>query len=347
MDHPPLKTIYFYNRNCNLRCRHCWILPGFNEDLAGELTFTEVQDLVFQGRALGLSGVKLLGGEPLMLPYIWEFIDFLVSEKLRIMIETNGTLVDDDIAARLAGCDPFVSISLDGSDDETHALLRGNPESFHQAVSGIRALVARDIRPQVICCLHSGNRHDLADTVELARKLGASSIKINYISDMGRAHGMAEERLSVKEFIDIYNSFGGKSFDDFRILFDIPPAFQSVSTLAEKGSGKTCGIRNIIGVLSNGDISICGIGNIEKELLLGNVRTHSLESVWKFDGTIRMIREDLPGKLGGVCGRCMFRKSCMGRCIANTYHQTGKLLGGDLFCGEAYRLGFFPETRLI
>ena len=158
---------------------------------------------------------------------------------------------------------------------------------------------------------------------------------------------MTGERLSVKEFIDIYHSFGDRSGDDFRILFDIPPAFQSVSTLAGNGSGKTCGIRNIIGVLSNGDISICGIGNVEKELLLGNVRTHSLESVWKFDETIRMIREDLPGKLGGVCRRCMFKKSCMGRCIAHTYHRTGKLLDGDLFCGEAYRLGFFPESRLI
>lgn len=347
MDHPPLKTIYFYNRNCNLRCRHCWILPGFNEELAGELTFPEVRDLVCQGKELGLTGVKLLGGEPLMLPYIREFIDFLIADKLKIMIETNGTLIDDDLAERLAASAPFVSISLDGSNDETHALLRGNPESFHQAVSGIRKLVLRNIRPQVIFCLHGGNRHDLDGTVQLARELGASSIKINFISDMGRAHGMTGERLSVKEFIDIYNTFGDRSGEDFRILFDIPPAFQSVSTLAEKGSGKTCGIRNIIGVLSNGDISICGIGNVEQELLLGNSRTHSLESVWKHDKTIRMIREDLPGKLGGVCNRCMFKKSCMGRCIANTYHRTGKLLDGDLFCGEAYRLGFFPETRLI
>jgi SynChlorMet cassette radical SAM/SPASM protein ScmF len=347
MDHPPLKTMYFYNRNCNLRCRHCWILPGFNEELSGELTFPEVRELVCRGKELGLNGVKLLGGEPLLLPYIREFIDFLISGKLKIMIETNGTLIDDDIAERLAASDPFVSISLDGSSAETHALLRGNPESFHQAVSGIRKLVARNIRPQVIFCLHGGNRHDLDSAVHLARELGASSIKINYISDMGRARDMTGERLSVKEFIDIYHSSGDRSSGDFRVLFDIPPAFLSITTLAEKGSGKTCGIRNIIGVLSNGDLSICGIGNIEKELLLGNIRTHSLESVWKYDTTIRMIRENLPGKLGGVCSRCMFKKTCMGRCIANTYHRTGKLLDGDLFCGEAYRLGLFPETRLI
>jgi len=347
MDHLPLKTIYFYNKNCNLRCRHCWIVPGFNEESEGEMTFPEVRELISQGQELGLKGVKLLGGEPLLLPYIRELIDLLISERLKVMIETNGTLVDDDIAGRLAASDPFVSISLDGSQEQIHSLLRGNPGSFHEAVAGIQKLVRRNIRPQVIFCLHAGNKADLAATVALARNLGASSIKINFISDMGRAQDMEGERLSVQEFIDIYHCFCEKSSDDFKVVFDIPPAFQSVVSLARKENLRVCGIKNIIGVLSNGDLSICGIGNIDKGLVLGNLRTHSLASVWKYDKTVRMIRENLPEKLGGVCRRCMFKKTCMGRCIANTYHSTGSLLDGDLFCGEAYRIGLFPETRLI
>lgn len=347
MDYPPLRTLYFYNRNCNLRCRHCWIEPGFNEKGSEDLAFAEVRELVFQGQALGLDSVKLLGGEPLLLPYIRQFIDFLIAEQLKILIETNGTLIDDDIAARLAEANPFVSVSLDGSSAETHAMLRGNPESFHQAVAGVQKLVRNSIRPQVIFCLHKANRHDLDETVNLARDLGAASIKINFISDMGRAQGMANDRLSVQEFVDMYHAFCAKSRDDFKVLFDIPPAFHSISTLVRNENARTCGIRNILGVLSNGDISICGIGNIEKELLLGNVRSHSLASVWKDNETLRIIRAGLPGNLGGVCRRCIFKKTCMGRCIANTYHRTGNLLDGDLFCGEAYRLGFFPETRLL
>ena len=347
MDHPPLKTIYFYNKNCNLRCRHCWIEPGFNEETQGELTFSEVRELVARGKELGLTGVKLLGGEPLLLPYIGEFIDLLISERLKIMIETNGILVDDDIAGRLAASDPFVSISLDGSNERIHSLLRGNPGSFHEAVAGIEKLVRRNIRPQVIFCLHAGNKDDLEKTVVLARDLGASSIKINFISDMGRAQDMASERLSVRAFIALYRSFSEKSYDAFKVMFDIPPAFQSVASLARKENLRICGIKNIIGVLSNGDFSICGIGNIDQELLLGNVRTRALEDVWKNDPTIRMIREGLPEKLGGTCRRCMFKKTCMGRCIAHTYHSTGSLLDGDQFCGEAYRLGLFPETRLV
>ena len=347
MDHLPLKTIYFYNKNCNLRCRHCWIEPGFNEETQGELTFPEVRELIAQGKELGLQRGKLLGGEPLLLPYIREFIDLLIAERLKIMIETNGTLVDDDIAARLAGTDPFVSISLDGSNEQIHSLLRGNPGSFHEAVAGIENLVRRNIRPQVIFCLHAGNKDDLEKTLALAKDLGASSIKINFISDMGRAQGMEGERLSVREFIESYRSFCDKSYESFRVMFDIPPAFQSVASLARKENLRICGIKNIIGVLSNGDLSICGIGNIDKGLLLGNVRTHSLEDVWKNDATIRLIRAGLPEKLGGICRRCMFKKTCMGRCIAHTYHSTGSLLDGDQFCGEAYRLGLFPETRLV
>ncbi|MEI6424131.1 MAG: radical SAM protein [Lentisphaerota bacterium] len=250
MEQQPLKTIYFYNKNCNLRCRHCWIVPGFNTETKGEMTFPEVKDLIFQGKGLGLNGVKLLGGEPLMLPYIGELIDFLISEGLKIMFETNGTLIDDDIAGRLGNTDPFVSISLDGSNDDSHNLLRGNPGSFQKTVDGFIKLVKNNIHPQVIFCLHAGNKDDLDKMVILAKNLGASSIKINFISDMGRAQGMKSELISVKAFIDTYHAYSEKSGDDFKALFDIPPAFQSVTSLVKKENMRICGIKNIIGVFA-------------------------------------------------------------------------------------------------
>jgi len=342
-----LETLYFYNKACNLRCRHCWIEPGFNSAGPGALTLHEVEDLISQGKKLGLQAVKLLGGEPLMLPYIRELIDFLIEERIGIMIETNGTLIDDAIARQLKGADPFVSISLDGSNRKIHSILRGNPESFDQAVAGVRKLVSNGIRPQIIFCLHAGNRHDLEDTIKAAQDLGASSIKINFITSMGRARDIASERITVSEFIQLYRLYETRSYDGIKVQFDIPPAFQSVTSLVKGDNLGTCGIKGIIGVLSNGDISICGIGNIKKDLLLGNARSHSLESIWKHNEILGMIRTSVPEGLGGVCRRCMFKTSCMGRCIANTYYETGSLFGGDRFCTEAYELGLFPASRLL
>lgn len=342
-----LKTIYFYNKSCNLRCRHCWIEPAFHEAVRDELTLDQVKNLLLQGKELGLEGVKLLGGEPLLLPYIRELIDFLIREKIRIMIETNGTLIDDSIASQLKGTNPFVSISLDGSDRKTHAILRGSPESFDKAVRGIRQLVRNGIHPQIIFCLHTGNRDDLENVVAFARQIGGSSLKVNFISSVGRARGIASERLTAAEFIRIYKSCEGKDYDGFKVQFDIPPAFQSVTCLTKTGESGTCGIKEILGVLSNGDISICGIGNVKRELLLGNARTDTLESIWRRNEILQTIRKNVPEGLGGICARCIFKMSCMGRCIAHTFYETGSLFSGDRFCTEAYELGLFPESRLL
>ncbi len=347
MANQALETIYFYNKSCNLKCRHCWIEPDLNAAGRDDLSLAEVEDLVRQGRALGLQAVKLLGGEPLLLPYIRELIDFLIGEKIRILMETNGTLIDDSIASQLKGADPFVSISLDGSNRETHAILRGNPDSFDRALRGIRKLVRNGIRPQIICCLHMGNVGDLENVIRLAQDIGASSLKVNFISSMGRAQDIASERLTVAEFIRIYKDYENRNHEDLKVQFDIPPAFQSATCLAKTGESGTCGIRGILGVLSNGDISICGIGNIRQELLLGNVRTHTLESIWNRSEVLRTIRKNVPEGLGGVCRRCIFKASCMGRCIAHTYYETGSLFSGDRFCTEALELGLFPETRLL
>lgn len=347
MDRQKLETIYYYNKYCNLRCRHCWIEPSVTQAGPGELTLHEVKGLISQGKELGAQGVKLLGGEPLMLPYFRDLVDFLIEEKIKIMIETNGTLIDDAVAAQLQCAEPFVSVSLDGSNRQIHSILRGNPESFDKTVSGIQKLVRNGIRPQVIFCVHSGNIDDLDDTVDFARDLGAGSIKINFITAMGRAEQIGSERISVSEFIRISREYEQKSYDGFRVLFDIPPAFLSVTSFVKGKGFSTCGIKGIIGVLSNGDISICGIGNTRKDLLLGNVRTHSLREIWDHNEILKSIRTNVPEGLGGICRRCMFKISCMGRCIANTYHGTGSFFAGDRFCSEAHALGLFPASRLI
>lgn len=294
-----------------------------------------------------MGGVKLLGGEPLLFPYFRELIAFLIDERIRIMIETNGTLIDDAIARQLGGANPFVSISLDGSNRKTHGLLRGNPDSFDKAVGGIRKLVANGVRPQIIFCLHAGNRDDLDNIIGYARDLGTASIKINFITSVGRARDIASERLSVADFIAIYKLHEKESYPDFKVQFDIPPAFHGIDCLVKGDNQGTCGIKGILGVLSNGDISICGIGNIRRDLVLGNVRTHRIEPIWNGNEVLRTIRTNVPRGLGGVCGRCMFKESCMGRCIANTYYETGSLFAGDRFCTEAHELGLFPESRLL
>jgi MoaA/NifB/PqqE/SkfB family radical SAM enzyme len=47
----------------------------------------------------------------------------------------------------------------------------------------------------------------------------------------------------------------------------------------------------------------------------------------------------------GICAQCIHRDLCLGGCVANNFHATGKLNAPNLFCHIASRMNLFPESR--
>ena len=97
-----INTLYFYlTEGCNLACRHCWLGPRF--DPAGNryptLPVETFETAIREARPLGLSGVKLTGGEPLLHPQIVHLLEIVRRETLSLTIETNGLPFTPEIAA--------------------------------------------------------------------------------------------------------------------------------------------------------------------------------------------------------------------------------------------------------
>ena len=51
-----------------------------------------------EAKPLGLQSVKLTGGEPMLHPQFREIVEYIESENIGMIMETNGTLIDDDMA---------------------------------------------------------------------------------------------------------------------------------------------------------------------------------------------------------------------------------------------------------
>ncbi|MBN1103494.1 MAG: radical SAM protein, partial [Deltaproteobacteria bacterium] len=138
---------------CNLRCRHCWIAPPYRGEtlISPALDLPLFRSIVEQAKPLGLSSVKLTGGEPLLHPRISGILHYLSGEDVGLNVETNGVLCTPERAGEIARCkDPFVSVSIDGANAETHEWVRGVEGCFRAALEGIRNLVAAGLHPQVI-----------------------------------------------------------------------------------------------------------------------------------------------------------------------------------------------------
>ena len=160
-----------------------------------------------EGLPLGLQGVKLTGGEPLLHPDFIPMVDLLREKDVNLTIETNGVLMTSDLAKYLKENSPLkhISVSLDGATAQTHDAFRNVAGSFQKAVQGIKYLVEAGFHPQVIMSLHNGNVDEIEALVIMAEKIGAGSVKFNLIQPSGRGETMTDrgQVLGVERLIEI------------------------------------------------------------------------------------------------------------------------------------------------
>jgi len=357
----PLRAIYFNLTNrCNLQCRHCWLAPplatvkhkgssrpAFTEGLGLEAAAAAVD----QAMPLGLTSVKLTGGEPFLRTDIFAFIDLFHRRGLAIDIETNATLIDKTAAERLSGY-PIrsISTSIDSTDAKWHDGFRGAKGAWAKTTEGIGHLVAQGLRPQIIMALGRANKDQIEAVTRLAVRLGAGSLKINPITPIsgGAKMHQQEETLAVDDLLTLARWVAGglQPHSAIPVIFSLPIVFAPLKQLIADAS-PWCAIHNILGIVENGDISFCGIQCVEKKLVMGNINTHAIAELWRDNALLNRMRELVPKCLEGICARCFFKKRCLGYCRACAYHQDEKLTGPYWLCQQAFDMGLFPEARCL
>ncbi|MFC1451957.1 SynChlorMet cassette radical SAM/SPASM protein ScmF [Verrucomicrobiota bacterium] len=353
---PALTRIYFYlTQDCNLRCSHCWISPGFQVGASGRTLGLDLfRSIVEQGLPLGLKTATLTGGEPLLHPKFTRILHCLRHAGVSIVLETNAVLCTSEIAEALSDCARrAISVSLDGSVPETHDRIRGVPGSFKAALTGIAHLTGAGIKPQIVMTVMRENRDQVESTVRLAEEVGAGSVKFNAVQPIARGRTMHERggTLSIEEllYLNRYVETNLSTDSPLALFFDVPIAFRSLPSLCGDNAPNACavcGISNALGVLADGSYALCGIGETDRELVFGHAERDRLGVVWTDTRVLKELREGLPDRLQGVCGDCLMKAICRGGCIAQNYHSGRSLWASHWFCEAARAQGLFPLSRL-
>jgi len=352
-----LETIYFHLAgHCGMNCSHCWLM---NPDDTGQTGQTEsflpletFRDVLEQGLDMGVVNVKLTGGEPLIHPEIKQIVSSLKSEKILLIIETNGIPCrDKSVVEGIRECfNSFVAVSLDGTTASIHENIRGVKGCFDKTVEGIKNLVGAGLKPQIVMSMTKTNKHQIEPMVRFAEKIGVGSVKFNIVVPVQRGKTLLErdELIEISELIEIgdwiENDLARGS--NVGIVYSQPFAFRPFSRMIRGGRDEGCMIFNTIGVISSGRYSLCGIGEIVPDLVFGDAETDSLKDIWENNPVLNDIRESIPDKLEGICSSCMMKKACLGSCVALNYYRTKNLFSPYWYCEEAHKKGLFPETRI-
>ena len=166
----PLSALLELTYACNWRCVFCYN-PRHHDKrrLDGDEWRAVIDDL----RELGTLNVTLTGGEPLTHPQAFEVMAAVRSRAMTFRLFTNGSLVTDDVARRLAELRPVaVELSLHGARAETHDRTTATPGSFDALWRGVAALKRHAVPSILKTPLTRINEHELDEMVALTEREG-------------------------------------------------------------------------------------------------------------------------------------------------------------------------------
>jgi len=168
----PWKLWIYTNYDCNLRCRYCVAKSSPNAPRRA-IGLANVQRLIDESTQLGFVHAFLTGGEPFLLPDIYDMLAYS-SARMQTTVLTNAMLLHgsrlENLVA-LANDRLIVQVSLDGGQSEDHDAYRG-AGSWARAVDGIRRLQGHGFRVRLGTTETPANSANLKQLCEFHRSLG-------------------------------------------------------------------------------------------------------------------------------------------------------------------------------
>ncbi len=182
-DTLPLITLYLSER-CNSRCISCDYWKHGQRDMSLE----DVRNMLPELEALKTRDVLISGGEPLLNRQWPAIVAMLKDRGLRLWLLSAGLALAKHASAVAESFDS-VTVSLDGTNRETYARIRG-VDAFDKVCEGIRAAVRCGVPTSIRVTLQRANFRELDRFVSLARELGSSQVSFLAI-DVANLHAFA------------------------------------------------------------------------------------------------------------------------------------------------------------
>lgn len=338
---PPLMTIQI-NNLCNLRCVQCWewgdngaYKEVEHQTLKDEMS-TEQWETFIEEVSEWRPYLYFFGGEPLLRRDISKILAFATSKKLLTALNSNTTLMTEDLAEGLvrSGLDYYVA-SLDGPEQINNKIRKGH-DVYNRVISGIKLLIGAKKRlksalPAVEVCttVTAENADHILETAEIVNGLGVDyfALQLGMFTTpdlLGRTEmrfretfgatprlwrgflrdtsGIDPQSLADQEKIirEGTRTFKFKRYPKLGVKgFDYDSYFKSPGSVFGE---KICHVpwKRAV-VMPNGDVVGCPLF---PEAKLGNVKEQKFTEIWNGRGMRTFRRSLSEDGLFPSCGRC-------------------------------------------
>jgi radical SAM protein with 4Fe4S-binding SPASM domain len=343
-------VVWAVTKACNLRCVHCY--ASANADAApGELSNLEGRALLDDLKNFGVPAVLFSGGEPLARTDTISLLAYAQSIGLTTTLSTNGVLINDSTADRLADLSlKYAGISVDGTQTR-HDKLRGLKGAYASTLQGIKRCRERGIKVGVRFTVHALNLEDMDEIFDLCLEHDVQRLCIYHLAYAGRGGKMQkvdltseQTRFAVERIFERTQEFHtaghelevltvGNHADAAYLLLQLEETDPARAEVLRKRLSGTGGNRSGCNIAA-----IDPMGNVHYDQFswhydCGNVREQPFSEIWSQATDERLAimrnrREHLPSR----CQACRFVDVCNGNLRTRAEAATGNWLGQDPSC---------------
>ena len=333
-----LNHIYLLlTKACNLKCRHCSVDAGFKGN--AELTKKEVFDLIDQIYEMMVPNITISGGEPTLIEYLPELIEYIAKKPIKTHLMTNGYEIERSFAELLVRNGlVHVNISLDGAEESSHDYLRGRKGSFKRAVNAIKIFKELGIYVETTSVIYDKNHNDIKEIIKLGKDLKVDNMKFVPIVPYKRGKN-CDFVASLDYYINnIRNFLFGYDIGYNRLIRrDLTERINIDEAVYRCGAGT-----GIIAISPEGDV--LPRNNIEN-IILGNIREQKLIEIYNGSDNLKIVSELLSIK-GSACEKCDILNYCGGGCAALSYSYHGDFKKCDI-TRKPYIIELLKENKVI
>ena len=307
---------------CNFACRYCYAAEHNKEMMSVETALAAVKMAASSLPEGEKFIIQFSGGEPLLnFKVLHAVVSYVQENKVPavLQIQTNGSLLSDQIAKYLFKNKVAIGVSLDGKPkvNDKLRLTKDGKGATEQILHGLEVLKRNNIACGITCVVTADNVNELAGIVEMAYFLGnVRRIGFDLLRGQGRGSGLIPpteiEMVQAMEQVYLRNKLLSKM-----VGYEIKIAQQERAKLACTEECREFGHCYAMNgeaafVEASGKIYACSSLIGDEEFYIGNVQA-GLDVV-----LVNKVSSKI-SKSMSFCKECSDFRQCGGGCFARWY----------------------------
>jgi len=321
--------IWLLTARCNQSCLHCYSARFSGKK---EVELSEAVNIVKSAAEAGVKHIGFTGGEVFLRPDIMDLISLASRLGISTNIVTNGSLINDCIAEKLAQYNVFTVLSVDGATREVHEKIRGKG-TWNSLLAAVEKLHHFSVPFATVMAMNRLNYRQIPEYIRLASKWQAAAACIIPVMPTGRAN---KDLVLAPDQVLWTLQVADEAAENLKFpvsLWCMP--FASLVTRSQYVLSECCRAEgNEMDIAPGGEVLLCDV----LDITVSNVLEKGILEAWREQNEHPLTKAIFNPELPSPCSQCPQKIECKGGCFARAALINGNLYAPDPLCPRVAKI---------